>query len=55
MAEQAGMGFSICFDEDSMEIYFRGYSDKIEDFIYSCLKKLKLFDASQVKGTFQQK
>jgi len=55
MAEQAGMGFGISFDEDSIDIYFRGYSDKIENFIYSCLERLIAFDPSKSKGIFKQK
>lgn len=34
MAEQASMCFSLSYDIDSIEFYFRGYADKLEGFIY---------------------
>lgn len=55
MAEKASMYFSCEFDSDGLEFNFRGYADKIEEFIYSCYNKLIKFDAKIHQHTFDMK
>ena len=55
MAELAGSSFYITYDEESIEIYFKSYSDKIEEFMDTCLNKLKEFDASKSEDIFKLK
>lgn len=49
------MCFSLSYDIDSIEFYFRGYADKLEGFIYDCLNMLKQFKASEHSHTFKVK
>jgi secreted Zn-dependent insulinase-like peptidase len=55
MAIQAGLIFHAISDEESIELYFRGFADRIEEFAYTCLKKLKNFDATQAEHIFKMK
>lgn len=55
MAAQAGLTFTIGFDVDSLEIYFKGYSDRIEEFVEICMNKLKEFDPVKAERIFKQK
>lgn len=55
MADRAGMAFNAGYDEDSIELYFRGYADKLPTFIYTCLEKLKAFDPTEHHASFKMK
>jgi insulysin len=55
MAEQTSMSFCCGLDVDGMEFSFRGYTDKIEEFIYGWFTKLVNFDAGEHKHIFDMK
>lgn len=55
MAEMASMFFNISYDKEYLELYFKGYADRLEEFVYICYNKLKQFDASQMEFTFKMK
>lgn len=55
MAEQTSMSFCWGLDVDGIEFTFRGYTDKIEEFVYEWFTKLINFDAEENKHIFDMK
>lgn len=55
MAEMAKLYFSLSYDNDGIEFYFKGYSDKIEEYVYKWIEKISEFQPEQYESIFMMK